>query len=317
MQLPEDITPENFNSRYRLDFAAWMGAIEEVCSQHGFASRDLKPFTDGSNLIASVTDRYVIKIFPPFHRHQWESEWRVLRRLGEHGLSIPIPKLLAQGERDDHWPYVVLSRLPGVTLEGIWPKLSQGEKTRLMTEIGRIMAQVHSVPVGDLHDLEPEWAPFLKMQVERCKSRHKRLGMPDWFLAEVERYVADRIDSVAIEAPVILTGEYTPFNLLVSQVGDHWSITGMIDFGDAMMGHREYDFLGPCLFLGEGNPDLIDALFSAYGYASPRMDDALRSRLMLLALLHRYSDLRNQIKIDAWQSRVKTLQELERLVFAY
>ena len=92
----------------------------------------------------------------------------------------------------------------------------------------------------------------------------------------------------------------------------------MVDFGDAMIGFREYDFLGPCLFFGNGESTLLDSLFEGYGYSTqPQFDRALRERLMLLTLLHRYSDLRNQICIEGWEGRVKSLAELERLIFPH
>lgn len=316
MLLPTNLSPLDFDTRYRLESQAWLPAIVDLCHQHGLSSTNLIPFVDGSNLIVSVADEFVIKVFPPFHRNQWESEYRALRRFWTDDVLIPIPRLVQYGEREDRWTYVILSKLPGVTLESIWPELTIAGKIACMERIGTIMARVHSVPVGELYDLDPPWEPFLHGQMSQCKARHERLKMPEWFLREVENYVATNHSLLPTEAPVILTGEYTPFNLLANQIDGQWQITGMIDFGDVMVGFREYDFLGACLFLGEGNASLIDALFRGYGYASPRMDDMLRRRLLLLALLHRYSNLRAQIRIDNWLSRVNTLTDLERLIFA-
>lgn len=315
MQLPRDLTPTDFDTRYRLDAPTWLPAIAEICRNHGLSPATLIPFQDGSNLIASVADEYVIKVFPPFHRNQWESEHRTLTKLWNHDISIPIPRLLAEGEREDNWTYVILSKLPGESLERVWPGLTIVEKIACMRQIGRIMASVHAVTVGDLSDLDPPWQPFLQLQVAQCQARHQRLGMPEWFLNEIEEFVPSKSVLLPNEPPVILTGEYTPFNLLASNVDSQWQITGMIDFGDAMVGFREYDFLGPCLFLGEGNARLIDALFAGYGHPNPRFDDALRSRLLLLAILHRYSHLRAQIRIDDWLARVHSLLDLERLIF--
>lgn len=315
MLLPTNITPTDFDTRYRLDPQTWLPAIADICREHGLPSEALIPFADGSNLIASVADQ-VIKVFPPFHRNQWVSEYRTLERLWARDISIPIPRLWAHGERNDGWTYVVLSKLPGVTLESVWPELSLAEKIGCMERIGTIMARVHAVPVGELHDIDPLWEPFLQNQIKQYESRHQRLKMPEWFLTQVRDYVTSNVALIPKQSPVILTGEYTPFNLLASKVGDQWQITGMIDFGDVMVGLREYDFLGPCLFLGEGNASLIDALFRGYGYASPRNDEMLRRRLMVLAVLHRYSNLRAQIRIDNWSSRANTFPDLEGLIFA-
>jgi hygromycin-B 7''-O-kinase len=47
---------------------------------------------------------------------------------------------------------------------------------------------------------------------------------------------------------VILTGEYTPFNLLHQGGG----LSALFDFGDGLVGPREYDWLGPMCFLAAG-----------------------------------------------------------------
>lgn len=315
MLLPTDLSPADFDLRYRLETQTWLPAMVDLCHEHGLSAAALTPFADGSNLIASAANDIVLKVFPPFHRNQWESEHRALHRLWSQPISIPIPKLLAQGERQDGWTYVILSKLPGVTLESVWPRLTLADKVACMEQIGSIMSCVHSVSVGELHDIDPPWAPFLTNQVAGCKRRHERLKMPEWFLRDVDDYVATNVALIPDESPVILTGEYTPFNLLVDEIGGRWQITGMIDFGDVMVGFREYDFLGPCLFMGEGNAALIDALFRGYGVANPRSDESMRRRLLVLAVLHRYSNLRAQIRIDNWASRANTFPDLERLIF--
>ncbi len=45
---------------------------------------------------ASIDSRWVVKIFPQFHRGQWESERRLLALFGER-LPLPVPGLFAAG----------------------------------------------------------------------------------------------------------------------------------------------------------------------------------------------------------------------------
>jgi len=56
---------------------------------------------------------------------------------------------------------------------------------------------------------------------------------------------------------VILTGEYTPFNLLHHGGG----LSAVFDFGDGLVGPRECDWLGTLCFLAAGDAARIDALF--------------------------------------------------------
>ena len=66
------------------------------------------------------------------------------------------------------------------------------------------------------------------------------------------------------EDRVLLTGEYTPFNILAQRDATGRQLTGMIDFGDAMVGPRAYDFLGPSMFSCAGEPLLVAALLRGY-----------------------------------------------------
>jgi hygromycin-B 7''-O-kinase len=132
MQLPQDITPTEFDQSYKLQTHLWIDAVSEILALNFIAEANLETFKDGSNLLAA-DQKLVVKIFPPFHRNQWESERRVLRHLQQSNITVPIPALIADGERTDGWPYLILSRLPGITLESVWKDCSE-EKMRNFCE---------------------------------------------------------------------------------------------------------------------------------------------------------------------------------------
>lgn len=317
MQLPRDIDPEYFDKTYRLQATHWQAAVTEICTRHALPPGRFEAFTDGSNLVAAVGGT-VVKIFPPFHRHQWESEYRVLQQLNGR-LNFPIPELLAHGERPDGWTYVVLSQLPGVSLETVWPHTTFAEKGAMLEFTGRMMAEVHSIPIGPLATLPPAWPDFIAAQISGFHQRHTQLGMPAWFMAGVEAFVQENLPLLPPEAdPVLLTGEYTPFNLLAGKgAGGTWQISGMIDFGDAMTGYRTYDLLGPSLFLCAGDAELVRRLFYGYGYTATQLTPALRRRLMLLMILHRYSNFNLQLRIAGWQERANSVETLGALIWPF
>ncbi|MBY0471796.1 aminoglycoside phosphotransferase family protein [bacterium] len=284
----------------------WIPIAQEICRQHNIVASKLTPYTNGSNWVASADGKTIVKIFPDLHRHQWESERRALKHLEIHTLSVPIPKLLAEGKLPSGETYVLMTQLPGESLEVVWPKLDLIAKAQTLNQIGALMAEAHQIPVGSLSDLAPNWSELLKKQIQNCRSRHEKLEMPKWFLNSVESYLEGF--TLPKKSSVILTGEYTPFNLLVDASG---KIRAMIDFGDVLIGHPEYDLVGPCTFLGEGNPKLIRSLFEGYGIS---LDSQIRKRVLALSILHRYSDLKSQIRIPDWMNRVGSFEELENLV---
>lgn len=134
--------------------------------------------------------------------------------------------------------------------------------------------------------------------------------IPD-YLRPIQEYLK------IIDKPVILTGEYTPMNLLVKQIKGVWHISGLIDFGDAMLGLPQYDLLGPGAFLIQGDKHLLREFLMAYGYGENQFTPELSHQLMALMLLHQYSNLSVQIRIADWENKVASIEELEQLVWGF
>jgi hygromycin-B 7''-O-kinase len=313
--LPGDLSELDFDERYRLLYDAWRPAIEEIARAHGLEARTIAPFLDGSNLVAKVDERVVVKIFPSFHRHQWESERRVLPRF--HGaLPVPVPELVAVGERDDGYTYAIITLLPGESLKPRWPGFSRDERAQLLGTIGETMAAAHARDVGDVVDLPPSWATFLPGQITRCRARHARFAMPPWVVEHADAFVAEWLPALPLDVkPSILTGEYTPENLLVMESGGGPRLSGMIDFGDAMVGPAVYDLLGPSTFLASGDPLLVQRLIEGHGHLRWPLTREQRRGLLALLLLHRYSNLDFQIWIPGWREQVSSLDALADLVW--
>ena len=298
----------------RGDPRRWHDAIVAIAGRHGLGAAPVRPL-GGSNLVASIGGTRVVKLFPPFLRYQWDSERVALTLL--HGRLAPVdtPELLHVGELDG-WPYLVMTRLEGTSLEDVWPGAAAAEQVQLLGQIGALIAQVHALDPGPLAAIGPRWDDFLVAQRAGCVARHARLALPAPLLAELDAYL-DRVTPAIPRAivPVILTGEYTPANLLATRRGDRWQLTGLIDFGDVWCGAADYDLLGPATFLAAGDPVRLGALLAARGYSPGDLVPALRDRLMALLLLHRHSDLDAQLRIPDWRGRAHGLDELAALVF--
>jgi hygromycin-B 7''-O-kinase len=298
----------------RSDPRRWQDAIATIAARHGLGAGPVRPL-GGSNLVAAVGDTRVVKLFPPFLRYQWDSERAGLAVL--HGALAPVvtPGLVHEGEIDG-WPYLVMTRLEGVSLEDAWPELAAAEQVELLGQIGVLIAQVHALDPGPIAAIGPRWDDFLVAQRAGCAARHGRLGLPAPLLAELEAYLDRVMPAIPrVVAPVILTGEYTPANLLVARRAEGWQLTGLIDFGDVWCGAADYDLLGPATFLVAGDPARLGALLAARGHSPGELGPALRDRLMALLLLHRHSDLDAQLRIPDWRGRAHSLDELAALVF--
>jgi hygromycin-B 7''-O-kinase len=258
--------------------------------------------SSGTVLVGLVGDDLVLKLYPPFLRDHFEFEREALGRL--HGqLGLPTPRLLATGQHDG-WPYLVMSQLAGDALSDVWRALTEAQKCRVLGSIGELEAQVHALPTGRLAELAPDWDDFVQHQRARCHGRQQRASLPEHLLAQLESFLQGPVPG---GRRVILTGEYTPMNLLHGPAG----LAGMFDFGDGLVGPCEYDWLGPLCFLAAGHAPRCDAFLSGYGAVPGR---AWRFDLLRLLLLHRYSHLRAQIAHVGWD-KAQSFEALAELIW--
>ena len=131
----------------------------------------------------------------------------------------------------------------------------------MLYDIGLTTKQVHSLDVGGLEDLEPHWPTWISNQRKKAYLRHESFGLPQWFLTDLENYLEKYFPLVPKNyKPVILTGEYTLFNLLFDKSKPD-ALSGMIDLGDGMIGPATYDLLGPAFFSMRGASRTLGELF--------------------------------------------------------
>jgi hygromycin-B 7''-O-kinase len=299
---------------WRADPSQWLSAALDIARSEGLPHADPKPFLNGTNLVLALDERLVLKIFPPMLRAQFVSERASLSQLRGR-LSIAVPEIVRQGERDQ-WPYLAITRLHGVLGAQAWPGLPEDQKERVLRRIGETIAEVQRAPLGELSTIEPRWDQLMRRQIDGCRARHTRLGLPHKFLAGLDDFLASAMPLIPMDAPpVILTGEYIPENFLLGHETGGWQLSGLFDFGDVLTGWGEYDLLGPSAFMTAGMPRRVRSLLEGYGYAAADIGPDLKRRLMALMLLHRQSDPIRHICIEGWQEKAGDLFELAELLW--
>src|SRR5580704_5473957 len=127
--LPSVDTIEAFKA-WRADASRCLPAALDIARSHGLPHGDPHLFATGTNLVVALDDKLVLKIFPPMLRHQFASERSALSQLRGR-VSVPIPEIVLEGERD-RWPYLVITRLNGIVGTQAWPVLPEVQKERIL-----------------------------------------------------------------------------------------------------------------------------------------------------------------------------------------
>lgn len=308
-----DITSWELFEECSKDKTLWESFAHEIISLHEFPPAILQRCEEGTNIVFYYGD-LIIKIFPPFHEQQWQSERLALKHL-YNKLSVPTPELKYEGRIAD-WPYLIMTRLSGILLEGTWESLPYENKLIIIKELGLLIHEVHNLPIDGL-DIDFNWNSFLEQQINNCMIQHKTMQCANKLLSEIPKYIEAVKPTLFCNHPVLLTGEYTPMNFLIHQTEDIWHISGLFDFGDVMLGLPQYDLLGPGAFLIQGNKKLLKAFLLSYGYKPDELNEWLSHQLTALMLLHQYSDLDCQLRIDNWQAKITNLKDLENLMWGF
>lgn len=327
--LPEQISPSDFDAQIEVagPLLDALQAAAQTIAKHCNLAPEIRRLSGGANAVFACGQAQVIKLFPPFQRYQWETELRVLKALKGQRLPVTFPDLIYAAEAN-HWGYIVMSFVPGQSLQAIWPELSESNKCSVLSQIGQLMRAIHQLPAALLPELEPTWELFWDFAKENYLARHRSQGLPASHLTQLPQWLQSQLPSLEspsglLQSPfVLLTGEYTPQNLLVKRVGpvqpdlqdqQHWQLSGVIDFADSLIGPAAYDWLGPVCFLVQGQSARLEALFQGYGLELESVSGIGKAMLALL-FLHRYSNPNYQICIPHWRD-AKDLDALADMVW--
>lgn len=276
--------------RLHRETAVWSAALRVICQRHGLDATALRRADTGSHIVYLTRartnprarrreephDDRVIKLFAPFWRADAIAERQALQTIS----GLPVPEVLGVGDLEG-WPYLVLRVIPGRPARELWRDLGMPDRLAVIRDLGDFMRGLHEQPT--IPELATDWNAFLEQRRQRC-AEHHRVDEPfrSWVAQRVDSFVEPPFD------PVLLNADLTEDHLLLVERAGRWRLSGVIDFGDAKLGHPHYEFIAPFAFLTLGVPQLSHALLGAYG-----LDDTeeIRSRLTTYCLLHEYGTL--------------------------
>jgi aminoglycoside phosphotransferase (APT) family kinase protein len=181
-----------------------------------------------------LTPSHVIRLNSGRFREAFAYEAEVLRRLP---AEIPRPGVLAHGKRADAGEFLVLERLPGVTIEDAWPSLSTASRRAVVRELADIVRRLHALAPAAWMDnpwvadamagryADAYHAPPSLFRKLIGSARRVRPDASD-VLARTHAFIAARIDAFVDDRDVPVHTDLHFRNVLVD--GDR--ISGLIDF---------------------------------------------------------------------------------------
>jgi len=274
------------------DADAWLPVVALLREKHDLDEE----FTQSSigSVAVFLSRSWCIKLHPPLAAdlESCELEVAVLRHLNRDGaarLPVATPAIVAEGTVEG-WAYFVATRLPGEPIEDVWPTTPPTVRVELARQLGECVRAMHDLPLESLVRFAIPWKAFRDEQRGRCLDQESDLEPAR--MAELEAFLELGDDRPAPEfEPALLHTELGPGHVLVQD----GTISGLIDFGDAMIGDPEYDFAAVGLFVTRGDKRAFSAFSQSYGGNADPVERA--SRTLRHALLHKYGTLSWYLKM--------------------
>jgi hypothetical protein len=229
LEPPAIVSIEEHRSRLG-DVGYWWPYVAEVLGRHGLADAGRDPVAGYNPTFPTfLVGDVVVKLFGnvPSWRQSHEAE-RASYELLVTDPEILAPRLLGRGRLSDDpdasWPYLVVTRIPGIALEDA--DLSAEQRSSVASELGRLVRRVHELPpVGVVTDAN--W-PDLDVTAAA-----ERSSLPPHLVAQVDDYLSrlGPFDRVFVHGDLVAMHTFV----------EDGRLTGVIDWADAIVTDRHYE----------------------------------------------------------------------------
>jgi hypothetical protein len=292
------------------DVGYWWPHVAEVLGRHGLADAGQSPVAGYNPTFPTfLVGDVVVKLFGnvPSWRQSHEAE-RAAYELLATDPEILAPRLLGRGRLTDDpevsWPYLVLTRVPGVALEDA--DLSADQTRSVAAELGRLVRRVQQLaPSGIATDAD--WPDLdVTAAVERS-------SLPPHLVAQVDDYLArlGPFDRVFVHGDLVAMHAFV----------DDGRLTGVIDWADAIVTDRHYELAQVFRDTFECDRTLLRTFLDASDwpvgpdFAQRTLGHALRRQGMML-VQHTSGDVFEPIAERFPLQDIATLDELASELFA-
>lgn len=178
-------------------------------------------------------EKLLLRIADAESFEQKKKEYDIICKYATLGFEMSKPLSFGLCDNGQH-TYILLTWVEGEDLEEALPKLTEEEQYQLGRSAGRILKQIHSIPVAQ-EDIPAQTKKAKKlMQLERYEQSAVRIPGDETAV----QYVKDNIDKLWLESPVYMHGDFHPGNLILTSK----KTLGVIDFNRWEVGDPYEEF---------------------------------------------------------------------------
>ena len=302
------------------DPSVWRPLVDAICVREEISYRQLHSASANTNAVFLLDQDFALKIYSPFWE-EFEFERTLLEALRDHE-EIPVTEVVGHGHIADGgggcWPYLMTRYCEARPFSEIRGELSDGDARSLAAQLGGIVRALHDLDAGQLSSdtTERVWTDVVSERRRNALDELTEAGVLENDLVEPLESLLDA--AIAADLPgsrIVVHGDLGADHVLCAQVEGGWTIETLIDFGDAKIGVKEYEWMPVWMGFCGRDPALARALLEGYG-PGLLVDGDFPKRAVAWTLLH---DFGTDELISQWRERgqpglIETMAELGALL---
>ena len=320
--MPTSIRIDSWDDWTRVynDASVWRSLIDAICVREGIGYQEIQPASANTNAVFLLDRAFALKIYSPFW-DEFELERTILDEL-KHEELIPIPELVACGQIADAdavaWDYLITRYCPGRPFSEIARELPVGEAVLIAEQLGRIVGRLHSLDASRFasRGATRTWNDVVATRRAAAVDELIAAGMLDEALKKSLSALLDEAIGADQEEPrVVVHGDLGADHVLCAPSGEGWRIAALIDFGDAKIGAREYEWMAVWNGFCGRDCELARAYLDAY---DPGLngDGQFAQRAVAWTLLHDFGgdELISQWRVHRQPGPIAQMEELQAVL---
>jgi aminoglycoside phosphotransferase (APT) family kinase protein len=246
---------------------------EEVTSIERFHSAGVSDVFE----VTTTEGRVVVKLFPEDDEWKLAKEVFIYRLLAEHGVDLPVPRVVAVDEQEHA---VVLERIEGSPTSD---RVADADASVLYRDLGRLLARLHSIELDEfgyvvadgIVDRHATNLDYMRFQFGKRLTAFADLGGGEALAGAIAEHVREREELLVGPAvPVLCHNDAHEGNLVVTTAGDI-AIAGLFDFENALAGDPLLDLAKSVAYSARDRAVITDALADGYGELPPHWREAI------------------------------------------
>lgn len=287
--MPATILPDAVSLETRADLHALEPALDAalavIRARHSLASDEVRRASTGSSPVYLLGDR-AVKLVPPQWRGEFDREVRALEAV-QGALTVATQSLCATG-MIDAWSYMITERIEGVSLRDALSSMDLSARVRVSAQVGEALASLHAVSTRGLEPLARDWVAFARDRSSKALEFQRRTGLHEAAVARIPAWLDAAEPLVPDDRRALVHGDLHHEHAIVAREDDQWNLVAILDFGDAVIAHPEYDLVTPAFFVAGPHDEPLRALFSALSFDC---DERASRRLTAWSALHSFNAL--------------------------